>query len=206
MPDIRSHMLVASDSWPLSRQYSAYAYAHRGNIRRHGIIEFMTSNRAGSNTEEIPMPMRPEEAKVPSAARWLGGLGAAPFIGLTGAMPFLHGAPRTLVAHALSAYGATILSFLGGIHWGLAMGSAGRSDRRNIANRLALSVIPSLVGWAALLVPETAALLILATAIAAMLWIDLRATEAGYVPPWYPKLRIPLSCVVIATLLYGAIA
>jgi hypothetical protein len=109
-------------------------------------------------------------------------------------------------AHALAAYGATILSFLGGIHWGLAMGSERGSDNANFLPRLVLSVIPSLAGWAALLVSETTGLFILATAIAAMLWVDLRATKADYVPRWYPKLRIPLTCVVVATLLFGAIA
>ena len=67
--------------------------------------------------------MEAAETKVPSAAGWLGGLGAAPFIGLAGAIPFLNGAPRMFVAQALVAYGATILSFLGGVHWGLAIGS-----------------------------------------------------------------------------------
>lgn len=66
--------------------------------------------------------------------------------------------------------------------------------------------MPSLVGWAALLVPETIGLLITAAAILAMLGVDLLATQAGYVPSWYPQLRIPLTCMVVATLLCGAIA
>ncbi len=150
--------------------------------------------------------MEAAETKVPSAAGWLGGFGAVPFIGIAGAIPLLDGAPRIWAAHALVAYGATILSFLGGIHWGLAIGSENRSDNCHSLNRLVLSVMPSLVGWAALLVSEKIGLFILATAIVAMLWIDLRATKAGYAPPWYPKLRIPLTCIVVAALLWGAIA
>jgi Protein of unknown function (DUF3429) len=92
------------------------------------------------------------EIKVPRSAGWLGGLGAVPFIGLAGAMPFLNGAPRLLVAHALVAYGATILSFLGGVHWGLAIGSQRSEDDGKLGARLTLSVFPSLAGWAALLV------------------------------------------------------
>jgi len=156
-------------------------------------------------TQEGKTPVKAAENKVPSAAIWLGGLGAVPFIGLSGAIPFLPDAPKLLVAHALVAYGATILSFLGGIHWGLAIGSDSSSDNSNFLTRLVLSVIPSLAGWYALLVSGPIALFILATAIAAMLWVDLRATKAGYVPPWYPKLRIPLTCVVVATLLCSAI-
>lgn len=149
--------------------------------------------------------MEAAETKVPSAAGWLGGLGAAPFIGLAGAIPFLNGAPRMFVAHALVAYGATILSFLGGVHWGLAIGSQSSGDNRKFPARLVLSVMPSLAGWAALLVPEATGLFILATAIATMLWVDIRATRAGHAPSWYPKLRIPLTCVVVATVLLGAI-
>jgi len=149
--------------------------------------------------------MAAADTKVPSSAGWLGGLGAAPFIGLAGALPFFTGIPRMLVVHALVAYGAIILSFLGGIHWGLAIGSWNRPDNVKLKARLILSVIPSLAGWAALLAAEKPALYILAIAIAAMLWADIRATRIGEAPLWYPKLRIPLTCVVVATLLFGAI-
>ena len=150
--------------------------------------------------------MDAKETKVPFSAGWLGGLGAVPFIGLAVAIPFLNDPPRTLVAHALVAYGATILSFLGGVHWGLAIGSRSGAENGKLPARLILSVVPSLAGWAALLVPETTGLFILAMAVAAMLWVDIRATRVGQAPPWYPKLRIPLTCVVVATLLIGAIA
>ncbi len=146
------------------------------------------------------------ENKVPPAAAWLGGLGALPFIGLAGSLPFLVDAPRVFAAHALAAYGATILSFLGGIQWGLAIGPARASYNPNVLTRLIVSVFPSLVAWTALLSAETIGLYLLATAVVAMLWVDLRATRAGHAPRWYPKLRIPLSCVVIAALLFGAMA
>jgi hypothetical protein len=159
-----------------------------------------------SMTAERMASMDANDIKVPASAGWLGGLGAAPFIGLAGAMPFLEGPSRMLVAHALVAYGATILSFLGGVHWGLAIGSTSNAENGKLSARLILSVVPSLAGWAALLVSETSGLFILAMAIAAMLWVDIQATRAGKAPPWYPKLRIPLTCVVVATLFLGAIA
>jgi hypothetical protein len=143
-------------------------------------------------------------AKVPLSAAWLGGLGAFPFIGLAGAMPFIVGAYRTFAADALVAYGATILSFLGGIHWGLAIApQLGGAGRAKLPARLILSVMPSLAAWAALLVADTTGLFILAAAVAAMLWVDIRATRAGEAPAWYPSLRIPLTCIVVAALLLG---
>ena len=142
----------------------------------------------------------------PPSAAWLGGLGALPFIALSGAGPLLDSAPRMFAVHALVAYGAVILSFLGGVHWGLAIGSRSNADHQELRTRLVVSVIPSLAAWAALLVPEKTGLLVLATAMAAMLWVDIRATRAGQAPRWYPKLRIPLTCVVVAALLLGASA
>jgi hypothetical protein len=65
--------------------------------------------------------------------------------------------------------------------------------------------MPSLAAWAALLVADTSGLFILALAVAAMLWVDLRATRAGEAPPWYPNLRIPLTCIVVAALLLGGV-
>jgi hypothetical protein len=149
--------------------------------------------------------MEAADKKVPVSAAWLGGLGALPFIALATAMPFLTGALRSLATDALVAYGATILSFLGGIHWGLAIAPQGGADRARLPARLILSVIPSLAAWAALLVADTTGLFILALAVAAMLAVDLRATRAGEAPPWYPNLRIPLTCIVVAALLFGAV-
>ena len=143
---------------------------------------------------------------VPQSAAWLGGLGALPFIGLAGAASYLDSAPRMFVIHALVAYGAIILSFLGGIHWGLAIGSRSEVDDPAIRTRLIVSIVPSLAAWVALLVLESTGLLLLAAAVAAMLWVDIRATREGHAPPWYPKLRIPLTCVVVAALMFGASA
>ena len=55
----------------------------------------------------------PSQTHVPPPAKWLGALGAIPFVFLAVAGPFLE-APLQESAHfALVAYGAVILSFLG---------------------------------------------------------------------------------------------
>lgn len=155
-------------------------------------------------TEDGTAPARGSGTGVPSSALWLGAFGAIPFLCLAGATPFLSGPAKLLAAHALAAYGAVILSFLGGVHWGLAVGSEHGSRRGKLSARLAVSVIPSLVAWAGLLIGESMGLFILATAFAAMLLVDVRAARLGEAPPWYPRLRIPLSLIVIAALLVGA--
>ena len=84
----------------------------------------------------------------PSRAAWLLGYGGlVPFVGLGAAVWLLEGARQTQALYALLAYGAVILSFLGAIHWGLAM----RDLRAPSASSLSWGVIPGLLAWAALL-------------------------------------------------------
>lgn len=138
---------------------------------------------------------------VPPAAAWLGGLGLVPFVALSIAAQVIPGDLRPAALLALLAYGAVILSFLGGIHWGVAMTrSIAQPDQAIDASRLAISVVPSLLGWATLLIDPRLGLALLAAGFAAQLLVDLRATQAGLAPDWYPRLRKPLTMVVIAAL------
>jgi len=147
---------------------------------------------------------KPVHALIPQSAAWLGALGLVPFAALAGLLPLVGADLKPALAHALLGYGAVILSFLGGVHWGLAIGSNPPAADAAIRTRLILSVVPSLIAWAALLLPA-GGLFVLAAAIALMLVVDIRATRAGEAPPWYPRLRIPLSCAVAASLLAGAL-
>lgn len=145
------------------------------------------------------------DTKVPVAAAWLGGLGALPFVALAVATHVIGEPMRSLSAHGLAAYGATILSFLGGVHWGLAVASHRQEPQLKLMGWLVLSVIPSLLGWSALIMPTRLGVAVLAASFAVMLWVDLRATKIGRAPAWYPKLRIPLTCAVVASLILGAL-
>ena len=163
----------------------------------------MTDERAGIlNSNQTA---RSDASSVPSAEAWLGGLGIIPFAGLSLATPFASDALKAQLSFALMAYGAIILSFLGGIHWGLAIGGVPQSDN-TLWRRIALSILPSLVAWAALLAPSSIGFLVLAAAFVAMLLVDIRASRVNEVPAWYPKLRWPLSCGVVAALLLGTIS
>ena len=50
---------------------------------------------------------------------------------------------------ALMAYGATVLAFLGGVHWGFALDEGSNQTSQALRARLVLGVVPSLIGWAA---------------------------------------------------------
>jgi hypothetical protein len=150
--------------------------------------------------------MQREKTEVPADSAWLGGLGAVPFVALAVALPGLDGPPRNFVIQALLGYGAVILSFLGGIHWGIAIAPRATPEAAGRGLRLAWSVVPSLVGWAALLAPPVTGLLALGIAFAVMLGADLRATKLGVAPAWYPRLRFPLSLTVVAALMVAAVS
>jgi len=100
------------------------------------------------------------------------------------------------------AYGAVILSFLGGIHWGLAIGAVSQTDN-TIWRRIAVSIVPSLVAWAALLMPSRIGFLLLTAAFVTTLSADIRASRMHVAPTWYPRLRWLLSCGAVAALLLG---
>jgi hypothetical protein len=140
--------------------------------------------------------------KVPTAARWLGGLGLVPFAGLAAGAAFADPEPRHALLSSLLAYGASVLSFLGGIHWGLAISQSRPSNE--LWQRLSLSVLPSLIAWSALMTRGATAFGLLSAGLVVMLWIDLRATRAGITPSWYPRLRWPLSTMAVLSLLVGA--
>jgi len=145
--------------------------------------------------------------RVPHVAKWLGAAGAIPFVTIVISGPFLSDPLKYSAFLALIAYGAVILSFLGGIHWGLSIapsreeGPDGASFRR-----LGVSVLPALIGWVALLVAPPVGIVVLAVAFGFVLFVDLLASRNGEAPNWYPRLRWPLTLTVIASLLIGTFA
>ncbi len=107
-------------------------------------------------------------------------IGLVPFVGLSIASRAIEGDLKTAALHGLLAYGAVILSFLGGIHWGAAMiQSISRTDPGIDSVRLGISVIPSLVGWTSLLIDPRYGLALLSVGFAANLLLDIRSTRQG---------------------------
>ncbi len=129
-------------------------------------------------------------------------------LGLAGLIPFAlcgYGAVGSFgdrAAVALAAYGAVILAFLGGVHWGFALPEpSGRAERA----RLGLGVVPSLVGWVSLLlviaVNAESGLALLIAGFAALTAVEARAAKRGLMPPGYMGLRYALSAGVMTILI-----
>ncbi len=145
--------------------------------------------------------MRPGTLALTPTARLLGYGGLIPFVGLAilSISSLLPGEWRPTAATALIAYGAVILSFLGGIHWGIAF-----TQPRPPRIAFAWGVLPSLLAWAGLLLPLRAGLALTGTAILACYLVD-RSLYPGYgLTQWLVLRRVLTigaagSCLAAAT-------
>lgn len=137
--------------------------------------------------------------QAPKPALYLGLSGLIPFV----AAPLVMGATELYIpeiAFAQVAYGASILSFLGGVRWGFAVpeGSPAKPDWMNLAN----SVVPSLIAWVALLFSkdyftQSAMMVIIGLGIALHYDLALLPTY----PSWFKALRAVLTFVAFFSLL-----
>ncbi len=145
-------------------------------------------------------------AVIPFSARWLGLLGLVPFVTMTILTVTDTSAGIDDTRFVLRTYGAVILSFLGGIQWGLAIrNSDGNArSRSDLSPMLALSVVPSLIGWVGLLAEETVGFGLLIMGFALVLICDVLIVNRGMGPRWYLRLRYPLTGFVISCLTIAA--
>lgn len=140
-------------------------------------------------------------AAVPSAPRLLGFLGAIPFVALAVAAWSLPFGWAIFALRAQAGYAAVILSFLGAIHWGIAMA---RGEPALRLAPLAASVTPALLGWLLLfLLPLDWMLGGFALAFAGVYMAELRLGEGQHLPGWYLDLRRPLTVIVMLSLAAG---
>jgi len=139
---------------------------------------------------------------VPRPALFLGAAGLVPFIAAT--VMLIVGAEHTDLfwRSVLLGYGVAILSFLGGVEWGLAMQ---HNDQRDWL-RYSASVAPALVAWIAFLLPQPTQFPILAAGFVLTLIYDLSMVGRAEVPRWYQNLRWPLTIIVVACLLLASAA
>lgn len=126
--------------------------------------------------------------------------GLVPFIVLTLAIWFAPPVYMPVLNLALISYAAVILSFLGAIHWGLAM----RANAPISPGLIMFSVLPALLAWLLLLIPLDLALLLFAVGFALVYLVDYQAVRLNLAPVWYPGLRKPLTIAVVICLLLAA--
>ena len=132
-------------------------------------------------------------------------------LGYVGLLPFLVGAALVWLvggnadAHAfatlmLSCYAAVVISFLGGLHWGLAM----RQDPASVPTWLyAWGIVPSLVAWVAVVMPPYAGLVVHGVMLVTCYLVDRRTYPMLGAAPWL-TLRFRLTVVASLSCFVGA--
>ncbi|NIJ62674.1 DUF3429 domain-containing protein [Qipengyuania flava] len=134
---------------------------------------------------------------VPALPRWLGLAGLLPQFAC---VAVLYAGPVEWREAALAiafAYAALILSFLGGMWWGIAAAAPAAQRRKTLGWLWIAAVLPSLVALACFLPwaldwawPEPS-LVMLGGALLVTLGVD--AKLGALAPRWWMTLRVPLS-------------
>lgn len=138
---------------------------------------------------------------LPKVVAWLGYGGLLPFVFLALAGIFEeNNAPEW--THALHAYGAIILSFVGALHWGFAMSLPELGDKER-SSAFVWSVVPALIAWPALLVAPVVAVPLLISGFLANYLRDRHLSRYADLPVWYLPLRFRLTCVACVCLSTG---
>lgn len=141
-------------------------------------------------------------AALAPAARWAGYMGVLPFVfalGLT-----VLGDSQDLASLGLQiaiAWGASILSFIGAVHFGLAL--AGRLSWS--VTTVIGSVLPSVVGAVAVLIAGERGMAILVVGFS-LFWLFEHRVYCDVLPPEYLDLRRVLTLLVCALLVLTAFA
>ena len=126
----------------------------------------------------------------PRAALVLGAAGLLPTLAALGVLLLARRPEQDLAFRAAAAYGAVILSFLGGAWWGLA---ASRGHPRDLGYWLGLAVLPALAGWGVVVVGSPLAVAVLSGLFLASLWVDRALGRRFVAPDWWFSMRLPLS-------------
>lgn len=136
----------------------------------------------------------PGQAEPSALASRLGYAGLLPFVGGT-ALAWLLARPDYLDEHAfvmqgLSAYAATVIAFLGALHWGLAM-------RQPQPFSMRWGVVPALLAWVGLLMPAYAGLVVHGIVLIVCYAVDRHQFPRLDVGGW---LTLRFRCTLLAAL------
>ena len=104
-----------------------------------------------------------------------------------------------LALTAMRAYAIAILSFLGGVRWGAALGEDGA------ARTFWHSIVPAMLAWATVFMQPVLALAILAMTFAGLGAWDVLSAQRGALPGWYGMIRMKLTFMVVGALLIAMI-
>lgn len=135
--------------------------------------------------------------------RWDAAVARAASVVGVSSFPVLTAGSQARVRHRFQTYAASILSFLGAVHWGLAMAAPVHHPGRYVA-----AVVPSLVAWGAVNAPgawghaegdpnSVLPYYALGAGFVGSYLYDETLASVRAVPRWYSALRAPLTFAVL---------
>ena len=132
-----------------------------------------------------------EQVRVETMGVRLGYLGLTPFV-IGAVTALLSQELVSLAFQAFVLYSIAILSFMGGVHWGLALITGTRQS-----TRLLISVVPVVAAWICLIaLPAPLTLAVLGGGFIAQWLIDRPILAELPIPSWYLEMRPRLTYVV----------
>ena len=125
--------------------------------------------------------------------RRLGYAGLIPFVFLALCLWLVGPELHPYVALAMQGYGAVIVSFFGGIQWGVGFHIA-RITRQAPTVRFTCGGAPSILAWMAVMMPAYSGLPLLGFVLIGCYVMDRRTWPAAGLAPWLP-MRLQLTIV-----------
>lgn len=139
--------------------------------------------------ERYPLPLR---------ARQLAYAGLTPFVLGALLVHLVRADAHPYVVLSLQAYAALIVSFLGGVYWGVAFRETAPADHLFV-----WGVVPSLLAWPAVIMPGSAGLVLLGVLLLVCYAVDRRYYPRHGMGHWL-TLRFRLSTVAALSCFLGA--
>ncbi|MBY4641202.1 DUF3429 domain-containing protein [Gluconacetobacter entanii] len=147
--------------------------------------------------------------RLPLLAIIMGIASLLPIVGCTCAIIFLSPAVTPRMLEVTVGYGAVMLSFMGAVHWGLALETPaiitpGQETGKISTYRLLLGGVPAGIGWLSLcaaMFHELAAVLMLMAGFAGVVVVERMAWRRGAMPRGYMTLQWIVMTVVEVCLL-----
>jgi Protein of unknown function (DUF3429) len=133
-------------------------------------------------------------------AHILGALALLPFAGLSFSAWIMPSDWQGFFVRSQIGYGIAILSFLGGIHWGGALGATHLTVPQT-KKALIWGLVPSLIAFSSLLVETNFAFGVLSLGFIVSYQFDKYLYQWYKMPNWLLRMRFKLSCIVMLALL-----
>jgi Protein of unknown function (DUF3429) len=188
-----------------------YGFPHSSHCPNARNVSAASEHKPPQSKTQKPH-LKPSDKDIPRVAEILGYSGLIPFMAgaAAAASPMVD---QYVALHVSQVYGASILSFLGAVHWGVALSETAARNTANGASSDPLpavpaqdfmyGVIPSLVGWGAALLDPRQGIVVLTPALMCAFGYDsyrFRGQGAKSVPAWYFRLRRRLTVGAVLSL------